>query len=72
MVLLYPTSASVIRRTYRQKDQDLRLHVRQFDPRDIYDRRRGSLDTEEMIRQIDEAFADVRSLAQDMEDKATS
>ena len=59
LVLLYPAAQNVVRRTFHQKDQDLQLHIRQFDPRDVYDRENGDLNPKELVKQLNEAFADI-------------
>ncbi len=61
IVLLYPTTEKVVRRTFYQKSQSLQLHIRQLDPCSIYDQESKRLDTEGMIKQLNEAFADVQA-----------
>jgi 5-methylcytosine-specific restriction enzyme subunit McrC len=56
IVLLYPTSIP-IRRDFRQNK--LRLYVRQFDPRTIYDHENGGLNEAAVAKELSQALSDV-------------
>jgi 5-methylcytosine-specific restriction enzyme subunit McrC len=58
IVLLYPETSG-LRRTFRQKD-DLWLHVRQFDPRKIYDPENGRLNEMGVVKELGEALSNFR------------
>lgn len=58
IVLLYPATTP-IRRDFRQNE--LRLHVRQFDPRAIYDQKNGCL-KKTAVEELNQALSDVRSV----------
>jgi 5-methylcytosine-specific restriction enzyme subunit McrC len=58
IVLLYPTTKTVVRRTFNQENRNLQLHVRQFDPRRIYDRESTALNAAGMIKQLEDALTD--------------
>src|SRR5215218_4658713 len=53
IVLLYPTS-KVAQHTFHQGE--LRLHVRQFDPRNIFDAESHSPDEREVAKELNKAF----------------
>ena len=54
IVLLYPAS-NVAERTFRQ--DEVRLHVRQFDPRNIYDAEGRGPDSEKVVDELSRALS---------------
>ena len=54
IVLLYPAS-NVAERTFQQ--DEIRLHIRQFDPRNIYDAEGGGPDLRKVVDELSRALS---------------